>query len=86
MNIIFQENCYFQVKSKKKEVLKTIYNSFRLHVKKRLLSSIIFLKEKKKKCHKVSILFLFVIKKSYDHILTKKYLEVEIRSLRKKWE
>ena len=29
------------------------------------------------------MLFLFCNKKSYDHILTKKYLEIKIRSLRK---
>ena len=28
-------------------------------------------KEKKKKCHQVTIVFSFVIKKSYDHIMTK---------------
>ena len=30
------------------------------------------------------MLFLFVIKKSYDHILTKKYLEVKIKVLKEK--
>ena len=36
------------------------------------------------KFHKVTIIFLFVIKKSYhDRVLAKQYLEIKIRSLQK---